>query len=193
MEYNEIGATLTDAGWVTMLSVNFEVTEAIRIQKIKAWITGSDGSTATFSVGPVVFSDESHTSYYRTFPVEQVIDAPAKWQGVDSLKWDLQSGTYRFFMSAPDVPLGYGYYGPTPNLDSLLNSFDYKDYSQPDNIPWAPFGFEVYGTPLSSVPEPSFYGLMGATGLLALAASRRFQPKGRRGLEDRKQQVPSLS
>jgi hypothetical protein len=184
MEYNELGGILTDAGWVTKVSFSFEVPEALRIQKINAWINGPDWSTATFSVSPVDVSDELHTFYFRTFPVERVLNAPAKWQGVDLLKWDLQPGTYQFFMSAPDVPLGYGFDGPIPNLDSLLDSFDYMDYSQPDNIPWAPFGLEVYGVPLSAVPEPSLYGLMGATGLLALAACRRFQRKVRRRAAD---------
>ena len=179
MEYNDLGAVLTDAGWVTMLSVNFEVPEALRIQKIKAWINGGLGSTATFSVDTVP-GQEAGLLFFQTFPVEQVSGAPAKWQGVDSLKWDLQPGVYQFFMSAPDVPLGYGYQGPIPNLDSLLNTFDYRDYSQPGNIPWAPFGLEVSGTPLSAVPEPSFYGLMGGAGLLALATTRRFQRKIRR-------------
>ena len=184
MEYNYLGGVLTPEGWVTKLSVNFEVPEAIRIQTIKAWINGGPGfngdeTTATFSVSPVP-SEEAGIQLCQTFPVEQVIGAPAKWQGLDSLKWDLQPGVYQFFMSAPDVPIGYGYQGPIPNLDSLLNTFDYRDYSEPGNIPWAPFGLEVYGTPLSAVPEPSLYGLMGAAGLLALAATRQFQRKLRR-------------
>lgn len=181
MEYNELGAVWTDHGWMTEVGITFEVPEAIRIQKIQAWMNGGGGSTATFSVGLVLDSiDELATHYSQTFPVERVMNAPAKWQGLNSLKWDLHPGTYKFFMSAPDVPLGYGYQGPIPTVDSLINVIDYQDYSQPGNIPWAPFGLEVYGTPLSAVPEPSFYGLMGSAGLLALAATRRLRRKARR-------------
>ena len=178
MEYNTLGAVWTDTGWVTMLSISFEVPVALRIQAIKVWMNGGPESTATFSVYPANPGPESGPPFSRTFSVEEVDGAPAKWQGLSSLKWDLKPGVHELFISAPDVPLGYGYQGPTPNLDSLLNTLDYKDYSQPDNIPWAPFGLEVYGS-LSPVPEPSFYGAVGSVGLLALAASRRFKRKGR--------------
>ena len=135
MEYNTLGAVLTDQEWTTEVSMKFEVSDAIRIQKIKAWING--GSTARFAAGPVPSSiDELATYYSQTFAVEPVLDAPAKWQGLDSLKWDFQPGVeYQFFMSAPVVPLGYGYQGPIPNVEPLINFFDYQDYSQPDNIP----------------------------------------------------------
>jgi len=174
MEYNYFDGVLTDHGFETELGVTFEVPEGIRIQKIEAWMNGGKGSTANFSVGLLHISDEGLATYFsKTFPVDHVIDAPAKWQGVDSLKWDLPPGEYWFSMSAPDVPIGYGYHGPIPKVASLINVIDYEDYSQPGNIPWAPFGLKVYGTPLSAVPEPSFYGLLGSAGLLALAATRR--------------------
>jgi hypothetical protein len=162
MEYNHLGWVPTDTGWVTELSVNFEVPRELRIEKIKAWINGPSGSTATFSVNSVP-AQESGWLYSQTFSLEEVWSAPAEWQGLDSLRWNLHPGVYQLFMAAPVVPIGYGYHGPWPDMDRLLKTFDYRDYSEPGNIPWAPFGLEVYGT-FTGVPEPSFYGLMGSAG-----------------------------
>ena len=177
-EYNYLGGVPTDTGWVTELSVNFEVPRELRIEKIKAWITGAPDSTATFSVNSVPAQD-SGWLFSQTFSVEQVSGAPAKWQGLDSLQWNLEPGVYQLFIAAPAVPIGFGYQGPWPDTDRLLKTFDYRDYSEPGNIPWAPFGLEVYGT-FTAVPEPSFYGLMGSAGLVALAARRQFKRKARK-------------
>jgi len=173
MQYNGFGGVWTDDGWVTELRVTFEVPEAIRIERIKAWINGP--GTADFAVNPT--SDDWDVPLSRTFPVDQVRGSPAKWQGVSSLCWDLQPGTYPLFIDAPTVPYGYGYHGPMPNLDSLLLVTDYRDLSDPTNRFPPPFGLAVYGSPLSAVPESSLYGLLGSTGLFALAACRRFQRK----------------
>lgn len=179
MEYNYLGGVWTDTGFVTKLGVSFEVPADLRIQKINVWMNGGPDSTATFSVYAADPGPDSGPPFSQTFSVEEVDHAPAKWQGLSSLKWDLKPGVHQLLIDAPGVPLGYGYYGPQPNLDFGLSGVGYQDFSQPDNIPWAPFGVEVYGS-FSPVPEPSFYGLMGSAGLLALVATRRLKRKGRK-------------
>lgn len=177
MQYNGHTAIWTDEGFVTKLSVSFEVPEAIRIQTVKAWINGGGGSMASFSIIPLTTYWEA--PLFRSFEAESAGNAPAKWQGISELKWDLQPGSYRLYITAPSVPYAYGYHGPIPNLDSLLTGIDFRDYSEPDNPNPIGFGLEVYGTQLSAVPEPSSFGLMGGTLLLALAATRRVQQRRR--------------
>ena len=181
MQYNGFAGFRTDEGFVTKLSFAFEVSEAIRIESIRAWISGS--GSALFAIEPMDFSDSIH-GFSSSVPLEQVHNAPAKWQGVNSLRWDLQPGNvYTFYIQAPDIPYGYGYHGPIPIVPNNYFYFiggSFHDYSE---IPTdAPFGLEFSGSQLSAIPEPATYGLTGVGLLALLTATRAWKRKMRNGV-----------
>ncbi len=148
----------------SLVSVSFEVPEAIRIESIRVWVNG--GGFASVSVKP--FSQEWDQPVFASFPIESVTNAPAKWQGVSSLNWDLQPDSYEIFLQAPTIPFGYGFQGAPRFPEFDIDTFrDYSQFHLQD-----PFGIQVYGSYLSAVPEPATYGLMGGLVLFAVAAGR---------------------
>jgi hypothetical protein len=168
MQYNGHGAVLTENGFVSLVGVTFELPEAVRIESIRVWINGASNASVSIEPVPNVWEEP----FYHTIPVELVSDAPAKWQGIGSLRWYLQPGSYQLFLQAPDIPYGFGYHGPV--LTPAYDIQNFHDYAYPDEKFAPGFGLQVYGSQLSAIPEPSLFGLMGCLVLVGIAARRRF-------------------
>jgi hypothetical protein len=163
-------------------AIGFDLDEPTRILKVQMWMAPVEGNDVTAAI-------EYHLSgfptplYSDTFTGKSTHSAPSSWQGLSSLKWDLQPGSYyltfgpSFFARA--LPVGErspGAKAPTDIEFAFAPSFSF--FEEP-NLPleWkktdSPLGVRIYGIPLSAVPEPASYGALGGAMLLALAAFRR--------------------
>lgn len=140
--------------------------KAVRIVGITGWIDRQNSHIGWVGIS----ADFLDQGFFATFPLESVTDAPGKWQGVGSLKWDLQPGAYLVGFGDGYLPFSFGYNGPhssAPQPDGWGVIVDGRFQESP-----YPFGVRIYGTLLSTVPESSTYGLVGGLALLAAAFVR---------------------
>jgi hypothetical protein len=147
---------------------------AVRVTGITGWINGGENAQVGIS------SDQMETGFYQDFeahspPIHGNLVDPASWQGVHSLKWDLQPGNYLAGISGVGMPFRFGYLGPLspvghPDALFVLDRDEGLIYA------WGGFGIRIYGVPLSAVPEPATWGVFGAL-VLAAAVILRLLPK----------------
>lgn len=144
--------------------------EPVRITGITGWINGFGPSS--ISLLAAAHDDEpAFQLFSKNFTVESVPGTPAKWQGISSLKWDVPAGTYDVLFPELTMPYALGYFGPVssaPPPDVMLSFYDGEWH-----LTGGEFGVRVYGMPLSAVPEPATYGLVGVIGLAALIYRRQ--------------------
>jgi hypothetical protein len=95
---------------------------------------------------------------------------PGTWQGVSGLKWDFGAGEDTFEAEGGSFPISEGYTGPLPDVPQPDSFFTVEDNTETEILP---FGLRIYGVPLSSVPEPASYGLMGMITIASVAFLRR--------------------
>jgi hypothetical protein len=145
------------------------VEEPTRIESVQTWIW-RDGPV----IASLLSSNLSQELYSKTFIAQPPPAAPAQWQGVGSLRWDLQPGDYYLSFDEGFFPLGFPVVHPNPPGVQIPFDFEIKT-----NDGWEktgfPFGVEIYGEQLSAIPEPGTYGLVASAALLGLAAFRRRQ------------------
>jgi hypothetical protein len=167
-------------------SALFELTEAIQVEAVYAFMNGGgeDSEThipamATFSViGPTAaLQQEGGSPFIPLFHASEsfILDpagmASGKWQGLSSLKWNLAAGEYKITIEGGFVPFALG---AAPSLiDNQPYDYMYEDFDGTWHQADAPFGLQIYGSPLSAVPEPATYGLMGSLALMLTVAIRR--------------------
>ena len=148
------------------IAIGFTVEEPTRIESVRTWISRDGPVTAS-----LLLNDLSAELYSETFVSQSPLSAPARWQGVGSLRWDLQPGTYYLSFSEGFFPFGYPVIHPNP--PGVQTPFDFESLDADGWERTGPFGVEIYGDPLSATPEPATYGLVGSAALLGLAAFRR--------------------
>jgi len=158
-------------------AIGFDLAEPTRIVKVQMWMNsaGEDDVTAAITYGLSAFSTNL---YFDTFNA-QLSHASALWQGVSSLKWDLQPGSYYLTFGTATfpyaLPVGERSPGAEPPTDSEFAYIPF--YAEPNFRPeWrktdGPIGVRIYGVPLSAVPEPASYGALGGAMLLCVATFR---------------------
>jgi hypothetical protein len=166
-------------------SVAFEFPEAVKVQAIQGWMAGNPGDTG--AVG--IFSDLPVNPLLpgldlKTFSLKGIDlpppgepEPPARWEGVSGLDWVFQPGIYSIVFKAGFMPYGFG--GPsTPGPYPLTRTFQtFYDGGWNDND--GPIGLRIYGAPLSAVPEPATYGLLGSAMLLGIAAYGKYRRAGK--------------
>jgi len=158
--------------------VSFDFSEGMRVEGVRFWMYGTGEATVTI-YGPDWWDPTVEKVYFQgTFtvespqvkPMEELVDA-AMWQGLGGIHWDLGlAGTYQVEVKGGLMP----YALPIPFPATIQRPYDFE--RKYDGI-WyddsLPFGLQIYGTPLSAVPEPGTYGLAGGLMLLAVGAFRR--------------------
>lgn len=165
-------------------SVAFEFPEAVRVQAIQGWMTSYQaGNTAAVgifsSLPPDPFLPGLDLKTFSLIPIDvppppQLVP-PGRWEGVGSLNWDFEPGVYSIVFEGAFMPYGYG--GPeTSGPEPFVNYQTFYDGGWHDN--GGPIGLRIYGTPLSAIPEPATYGLVGSAMLLGVAAFRRYRRRG---------------
>ena len=161
-------------------AIGFDLDEPTRIVKVQMWMSPAREGAFTASIMYVLIAF-STTLYSDTFIGESVLSAPASWQGLSSLKWDLQPGSYYLTFGPAFFPLALPIGQRTPGTKAPTDfefAFAPNLYEEP-NLPleWrqtdSPLGVRIYGVPLSAVPEPGSYGALGGVLLIALAGFRR--------------------
>lgn len=160
-------------------AIGFDLAEPTRIVKVQMWMNsaGEGDVTAAITYGLSAFSTNLYSDIFAS---KLISGASASWQGLSSLKWDLQPGSYYLTFGTGTfpyaLPVGERSPGAEPPTDSEFAYIPF--YAEPNFRPeWrktdGPIGVRIYGVPLSSVPEPATYGALGGAVLLALAAFRR--------------------
>ena len=149
------------------IAIGFTVEEATRIESVRTWIWRDGPVTAS-----LLSNDLSGKLYSETFDSQPALSAPARWQGVGSLRWDLQPGAYYLSFDEGFFPLGYPVVRPNPPGVQIPFDFEVRFDDRWESTGF-PFGVEIYGRQLSAVPEPAAYGLVASATLLGLAAFRR--------------------
>jgi PEP-CTERM motif-containing protein len=166
VRWSEGGPDRYTGVWGT-IAIGFSVEEATRIESVRTWISHDGPVTAS-----LLLADLSHTLYSETFVSQATLRAPAKWQGVSSLRWDLEPGEYYLSFGDGFFPLGLPVIHPNP--PGVQSPFDFELlYPEGWEHTGFPFGVEIYGEQLSAIPEPATYGLVASAALLGLAAFRR--------------------
>jgi hypothetical protein len=169
-------------GWAHAAS--FELNEAVQIQGIQGWMAASKEFPPIVSISRHLpldpFASDATDLFSQTLSIKGIAPVPpshhvppARWEGVSSLQWNLQPGTYDVIFLGGFFPYSYGYDGPPSTaLGGPEAYFVYGNDGWQDND--GRFGVRIYGAPLSAIPEVPTYGLFGSAVLIGLVSYRRF-------------------
>ena len=150
-------------GQLAPVAAHFTLVEGTRITGIKGWWNGSGPA----SVG--LTNETFGLSLGVGFDLQPVFDAPAKWQGVSPLFFDLKPGGYWVILQGGELPFAYG--GPPSTAPQQPS--DYLVFTNGHWEEGLPFGVRIYGVPLSAVPGPTTYAAAAGLFLLTLTVWRR--------------------
>lgn len=155
---------------------SFTTDVGIQVQSVRAWMNG-EGFASIVIRGPLDhpivppdFSDAGNL-WGAGFELHPASGVSATWQGVSSLSWDLQPGMYTVIIEGGFVPYSYG--GPPSTVDNHPFDFQTEDFQGKWHPSGGPFGLQIFGAPLSAVPEPATYSVAGSAALLAVVLFRR--------------------
>jgi hypothetical protein len=181
-------------GYLQYLAGEFTTTQSYDITGLAAFVRQyacCDTITATFhlglATGPTTPAGSTFADLFSLPVTFTAVSGAAGWAGADVPDYSLAAGTYWIVVSATssDDPIGLGMPEGVPDpLSGYATTVDAPNDWQPLQpmpliVPVPPtLGFQVEGTPVSTVPSPDTLGLL-CGGIGALAALRRRLPRMR--------------